>query len=259
MTETQIAQALALGRCKFSPGSAAKRFVAWVVGRANQDEEQPTELSAKAVAMLDRLAHSYRKQIGRCMSTECELRKSCTSTMTNDEWKKLVEEHGQALISQIKAITPDARIGLHGVTGTLCETSVTFRDHGALLEAQWPGCSVMWDAHPELRTWWRYALAVTRNYVGTRPYGGQYVSEHSLGHRKHRKSVDRVIEAAREHGPIMLVAYELHPPRWQPAQIVVENIGINDTTDPPQRYIQHGFVPIRAIYTARETRWTLVR
>jgi hypothetical protein len=69
MTELQIAQARALAKCKFSPGSTEKRFVAWASWNAQNHPE--FEISAKASAFLSRLAHSYRKQFGRCMARSC--------------------------------------------------------------------------------------------------------------------------------------------------------------------------------------------
>jgi len=69
MTDVELAQALALGACKFTPGSTAKRFVAQMAGYARSNPSY--EMSSKAAAFLDRLAHQYRKQIGRCMSVVC--------------------------------------------------------------------------------------------------------------------------------------------------------------------------------------------
>ena len=80
MTDVQISQAIALGRCTFSPGSTAKRFVAQMAGYALK---RPTyEMSDKASAFLDRLAHQYRKQLGRCMSVACM---ACSPTIDRDE------------------------------------------------------------------------------------------------------------------------------------------------------------------------------
>lgn len=62
-------RALALERCTFSPGSTPKRFVRWVAGIARQEPNR--ELSARAAGFLERLAHSYRRQLGRCMATSC--------------------------------------------------------------------------------------------------------------------------------------------------------------------------------------------
>lgn len=69
MTSAEIAQALALGACKFTPGSTAKRFVAQMAGYATSRPDY--EISPKGTAFLDRLAHQYREQIGRCMSVAC--------------------------------------------------------------------------------------------------------------------------------------------------------------------------------------------
>lgn len=66
MTDVEIAQVTALARCRFSPGSSAKSFVGRLAIR-----EPSRELSPKESAFLDRLAHQYRKQIGRCMSIAC--------------------------------------------------------------------------------------------------------------------------------------------------------------------------------------------
>lgn len=69
MTDLEIAQALALAKCKFSPGSTAKRFVAQMAGEAEHDPNY--KLSPKGATFLDRLAHQYREQLGRCMSVAC--------------------------------------------------------------------------------------------------------------------------------------------------------------------------------------------
>lgn len=69
MTAQQLAIAAALGRCTFSPGTAAKRFARWAADKAAN--EPAYELSAKAAAFLERLAHSYRRQLGRCMAESC--------------------------------------------------------------------------------------------------------------------------------------------------------------------------------------------
>jgi hypothetical protein len=68
VTEQQYALAQALGRCSFSPGTTAKRFALWA---ARQPRER--ELSDKAAAFLERLGHSYRRQLGRCMASACEV------------------------------------------------------------------------------------------------------------------------------------------------------------------------------------------
>lgn len=69
MTDVQLEQARALGRCAFTPGSAAKRFARWAADLARVQPDR--ELTPKAAAFLDRLAHSYRRQIGRCMAIGC--------------------------------------------------------------------------------------------------------------------------------------------------------------------------------------------
>lgn len=66
MTPQQIVQIEALSRCRFSPGSAEKRFVRDMFAR-----ERTYELSEKQHAFLNRLAHSYRRQLGRCMAIDC--------------------------------------------------------------------------------------------------------------------------------------------------------------------------------------------
>lgn len=68
MTEHQHALAQALARCTFSPGTTAKRFVRWA---SSQPIER--ELSDKAAAFLERLGHSYRRQLGRCMAERCDI------------------------------------------------------------------------------------------------------------------------------------------------------------------------------------------
>lgn len=69
MTDVELTQAAALARCSFSPGSTVKRFVGWAAGLATSE---PTRvLTPQATAFLDRLAHQYRKQIGKCMSVAC--------------------------------------------------------------------------------------------------------------------------------------------------------------------------------------------
>jgi hypothetical protein len=66
MDDVQAAQAAALARCRFTPGSTAKRFVTWAHGLKSE-----TPLTPQASAFLDKLAHQYRKQIGTCMSVTC--------------------------------------------------------------------------------------------------------------------------------------------------------------------------------------------
>ena len=72
MTDHQYELARALARCSFSPGTTVKRFVRWA-------SEQPRErdLTDKAAAFLERLGHSYRKQLGRCMAESCD---ACNAT-----------------------------------------------------------------------------------------------------------------------------------------------------------------------------------
>lgn len=69
MTSVEIAQALALGRCTFTPGSTAKRFVAWAAGIAASTPER--RMSSRGSSMLNRLAHQYRRKLGRCLAVEC--------------------------------------------------------------------------------------------------------------------------------------------------------------------------------------------
>ena len=74
-----MAQALALAKCRFSPGSTAKRFIAWAAEQARYQMQTPSidvAISAKAMRFLNRLAHSYRNQIGECMAVGCE---ACTN------------------------------------------------------------------------------------------------------------------------------------------------------------------------------------
>ena len=68
MTDHQYELAQALARCTFTPGSTEKRFVRWA-------SAQPVarRLSERASAFLERLAHSYRRQIGRCMAESCAI------------------------------------------------------------------------------------------------------------------------------------------------------------------------------------------
>ncbi len=66
MTDLEIAQVKALAPCRFAPASSAKSFINRLAIR-----EMSRELSPKESAFLDRLAHQYRKQIGRCMSIAC--------------------------------------------------------------------------------------------------------------------------------------------------------------------------------------------
>ena len=70
MTAHQAELALALERCTFSPGSTPKRFVRWAASIARTDPARG--LSPKAAAFLELLAHSYRRQLGRCMAERCE-------------------------------------------------------------------------------------------------------------------------------------------------------------------------------------------
>lgn len=69
MTDVELAQALALGRCTFSPGSTTKRFAAWAADMARRNPQRP--MTEKGAALLDKLAHQYREQLGRCMSAAC--------------------------------------------------------------------------------------------------------------------------------------------------------------------------------------------
>ena len=66
MTEVEQAQLAALAKCTFSPGSTPKMFV-----KRLTTVDAARVLSAKETAFLDRLAHQYRRQIGRCMSVAC--------------------------------------------------------------------------------------------------------------------------------------------------------------------------------------------
>lgn len=70
MTHVEIEQALALGRCKFSPGSVAKRFAHWAENKALHEPD--FAMTAKGSAFLGHLAHSYRRQIGKCLALRCE-------------------------------------------------------------------------------------------------------------------------------------------------------------------------------------------
>lgn len=88
MTDVELAQITALEKCTFSPGSSAKSFVRRLAGYAGVDADEVTainarvgeatrkftnarELSDKERDFLDKLAHQYRKQIGKCMSVAC--------------------------------------------------------------------------------------------------------------------------------------------------------------------------------------------
>jgi hypothetical protein len=66
VTDVELQQIAALAACTFSPGSAEKRFVRHLV------ERKPTAISIAQAEWLDKLAHRYRKQIGRCMSVACD-------------------------------------------------------------------------------------------------------------------------------------------------------------------------------------------
>jgi hypothetical protein len=76
-----------------------------------------------------------------------------------------------------------------------------------------------------------------------------------------------MLDEARACGTHMLVGYELQPPTWKPGMIVVETKVVPSLDEDDARYVpgdprevyEAHVVPIRAIYTARETRWTLVR
>lgn len=67
MTALQLLQARALRGCTFTPGSAPKRFVRQLAGKPDDHK-----LTAKQAAYLNRLAHTYRKQLGRCLAEPCE-------------------------------------------------------------------------------------------------------------------------------------------------------------------------------------------
>lgn len=138
--------------------------------------------------------------------------------------------------------------------------------HSALLEQWWPGCSVMWDAHPTLRYWSRYELRVVVNYSASQvtqlvrvPFGGEVISALPLYGQPGHAEYDRVytpreaLKAAREAGAFMLVAYELQPlagrHRWSQARLAVAlEAGLAVT------------VPRRAIFNPQEDppRWTLI-
>ena len=143
------------------------------------------------------------------------------------------------------------------ISPSFLSSRLNFRDHGDLLEREWPGCSVMWDAHPELKLWDRYCLMIVQNYMACPPYESRRARVHDIGHRMYRKQNARRVEEASVEGDFILVAYQLHMPGEKPVQIAVEH------SDPPSRLSPSlTWTPIRAVFTASDTpapRWTLVR
>lgn len=66
MKPEEIDMCRALGRCTFPPASGPKRFARDMSALA---ESQPArELTVRQRQYLLRLAHMYRRQIGRCMA-----------------------------------------------------------------------------------------------------------------------------------------------------------------------------------------------
>lgn len=65
MTEQQRKMVSALAGCRFLPGSFEKRFV-----RSLVDREGP--LTSMQEKRLRQVAHSYRKQVGKCLDDACE-------------------------------------------------------------------------------------------------------------------------------------------------------------------------------------------
>jgi hypothetical protein len=154
----------------------------------------------------------------------------------------------------------------HSLMPSDFHSRLNFRDHGDLLEIEWPGCSVMWDAHPEIRLWENYCLMVVWNYMSRPPTGSRHTHVTDIAHRKHRRQNLRTVAEASVEGLLMLVAYMLHMPGKKPAQIATESMMEMDPATRFRRGITEvgampttTFMPVRAIYTASETRWTLVR
>lgn len=150
----------------------------------------------------------------------------------------------------------------HTISPSSFSSRLNFRDFGDLLEREWPGCSVMWDAHPELKHWHTYCLMIVTNYMTRPPYKGRYVDD--IGHRKYRTQVEHTITEASVEGDFMLVAYQLHMPGKKPVQIAVEGAERRPRTT---RMVENGVraitvtTPVRAVFTASAIppRWTLVR
>jgi hypothetical protein len=82
MTDAELAQVRRLACCTFSPGSTAKRFIHDMAGLAVL--LPMTTLTPKQQRYLNGLAHSYRKQLGRCLAIDCE---RCTTErpLTRDD------------------------------------------------------------------------------------------------------------------------------------------------------------------------------
>lgn len=66
MTDHQHELAQALARCTLPAGSTPKRFVRWA-----STLPEGYALSPRAAAFLEKLAHAYRRQLGRCMAESC--------------------------------------------------------------------------------------------------------------------------------------------------------------------------------------------
>jgi hypothetical protein len=188
------------------------------------------------------------------------------------EWKQTVEDARAAIVETfLPRIKEKAGAGRGLASISIPDhlhpnhrsTQLNFRDYGDLLEAEWPGCSVMWDAHPELSQWHRYAVCIVENYLTNRPWTHRDIGTERRTFRRHRREIATMMSEARKHGPLMLVAYPFQPPTWKAAMIAAEIVIDDDrwaaSNDPVSPYRQTVLVPIRAIYTASETRWTVVR
>jgi hypothetical protein len=110
VTELELAQIAALAECRFSPGSAEKRFVRQLV------ERKPTAISIAQAEWLDKLAHRYRKQIGRCMSVACVVCKKPkmpaisyeVDSRTNTKWGRVRRQHERPTFEQAVAVLESA-------------------------------------------------------------------------------------------------------------------------------------------------------
>ena len=104
MTAHQHELAQALARCTFTPGSTEKRFVRWA---AKQPRER--ELSAKSIAFLERLAHSY--QLGRCMAENCP---TCAAALSGTKGAPVIalaqhSSSGSSACDAISKVAPRRR------------------------------------------------------------------------------------------------------------------------------------------------------
>lgn len=141
---------------------------------------------------------------------------------------------------------------------------LTFTHHGAFLEDFFPGSTVTWDAHPELRCWPNYALSVVRMVPGEwmwSRYKHQYEIPSGRGQSTYRvqapvyrmrrlaKNGDfrDVVRAGVDRGFHELVAHQLVP-----------NPNGNGTLAKRQPYAEHK-IAVEYDHHHRNDYWTSAR